>query len=390
MPGKTGNVSASDQRAALMQQNMNARRAVVGSSINMLQQVFTQTITSGIAGSVFNIALRNVGLVKRFYVRVDATVARSAAETQTRVQFGPAQLISNLTLTDLSNQQRINTTGWHLHMIASAKRGRAFGAALTNDQPLAIGANFTVMSAPSSFTSGNQALRFWWEVPVTYSDTDLRGAIYASTVNATWQMQVTINASFFVTSTADKTLAGYQSSGTDLGTFSSLTLTVYQNYLDQLPQGGKGPILPLVDLSTAYLLNNTVKSSITASQDNPVPYANFREFQSTCVIYDQNGTLAAGTDVTSWALESANYTNLFKIDAILAALMTRNVIGDDFPNGVYYFDHRAQPINTVQYGNMQLVLNPSTAAASSQLLIGYESLSIINQITQAGSLYGNN
>lgn len=389
MPGKTGNVRQ-DQRSALLQQNMAARMAVLRQGLNMTQQVFTQTYTSNIAGSVLNIPLRNVGLVKRFWIQVDATVQRSAAETQTRTKFGPANLISTLILTDLSNQQRINTSGWHLHVLASAKRARAFGAALTNDSPLSIGSNYTVLSAPSSFTSGAQTLRFFYEVPVTYSDDDLRGAVYASTVNATWQMQITINPSFFVTSTADATLAGYQSSTTDLGTFTSLTVTISQNYLDQLPQGQGGPILPIVDLSTAYLINNTVKSAIVANADNPIPYANFREFMSTVAIYDQNGTLNAGTDINTWALESANYTNIWKINPFLASLQTRMVMGDDFPAGVYYFDHRRQPINTVQYGNMQLVLNPSTAAASSQILLGYEALAIINQITQAGSLYGNN
>lgn len=389
MPGKTGNVTV-DARTQAMQMNMAARRAVIAGGIDMTQQIFTQTLSSGIAGAVFNIPLRNVGLVKRFYIRIDATVARSASETQTRVGFGPAQLISNLMLTDLSNQQRINTAGWHLYMLASAKYGKAFGAAFTNDTPFAVGSNFTVMSAPSSFTSGSQALRMWFEVPVSYSDSDLRGAVYASTVNATWQMQITINPSFFVTSTADEALAGYQSSGTDLGTFSALTLTVWQNYIDQIPQGRNGPVLPLMDLSTAYVINNTVKSSIVASQDNPVPYANFREFLSTSVIYDQNGVMNAGTDINFWALESANYTNIFKIDPILATLLTRRIMGDDFPAGTYYFDHRAKPIQTVQYGNMQLVLNPSSAAASSQMILGYEAMSIINQITQAGSLYGNN
>lgn len=389
MAGKT-NMQQMDPRTAALQANMGARMAVLRNGLNMTQQVFIQTYTANIPGSVLNIPLRNVGLVKRFWVKVDATVQRSAAETQTRTAFGPANLISNLILTDLSNQQRINTTGWHLHILASAKRARAFGAALTNDQPLSIGSNYAVMSAPSSFTTGAQTMRFFYEVPVTYSDDDLRGGVYASTVNATWQMQITINPSFFVSSTADPINAGYKSSTTDLGTFTSLVVTIYQNYIDQLPQGPKGPVLPLIDLSTAYLINNTVKSAIVANSDNPIPYANFREFQSTVAIYDQNGTLNAGTDVNTWALESANYTNIWKMDPFLASLLTRNVLGDDFPSGTYYFDHRRQPINTVQYGNMQLVLNPSSAAASSQILLGYESLAIINQITQAGSLYGNN
>ena len=44
---------------------------------------------------------------------------------------------------------------------------------------------------------------------------------------------------------------------------------------------------------------------------------------------------------------------------------------------------------TIQYGNMQLVANlAGSLSASSVFSMGYESLALINMITQAGSLYG--
>jgi hypothetical protein len=70
--------------------------------------------------------------------------------------------------------------------------------------------------------------------------------------------------------------------------------------------------------------------------------------------------------------------------------LSRLILGDDFPLGMYYFDFRNKPVSTIQYGNMQLLVNPSTVTDNqSNLLVGFESLALINMITQAGSLYGS-
>lgn len=384
-----------NQQMSLPEQNAVARNIILngmnmdgfGSAIDRTTAIFTQAYSSAIAGRVINVPVRNVGLIKRFLVKLTFTVARSAAETQTRTDFGPANCLSSVVFTDLSNQNRVQTAGWHLHFLATARRQMAYGAAFTNDSPVDIGSNFTVISAPSSFTTGSQTVQMYYEIPVAYSDRDLRGGIYASVVNATMNLQLTVNQNFFVASGTDNTLAVYQSSSSDLGAISALTVTVYQQYLDQIPMGKNGPILPGMDLATAYLINNTVGTGMTANQDFAIPFANFRNFMSQFVVYNQNGTRNLGTDINSWALRAANYTEIWQYDAITSALMSRNIIGDDWPAGTYYFDFRNKPVNTVQYGNMELVMNPSSAAASSSALIGYEALTLINQVTQAGSLY---
>lgn len=368
-------------------ENMRARQAVLASSINRYQQIFSQTYSTNIAGTVINIPIRNVGLLKRFLVRIDATFARSASETHTITEWGPANILSQIVLTDLSNQTRINTTGWHMHALATARRQRPYGSANVNDSPIDFGSNFTVISAPSSFTTGTQTIRMYYEIPVTYGDFDLRGGIWASVVNATMNLQLTINSNFSVSSTGNPVQAVYQSNGSDLAALSSLTVTVYQNYLDQLPYTANGPVLPMLDLSTAYLLNNTVFTGLSANQDLAMPYANFRSFMSTLAIYDNAGVLNNGSDITDFKLETANYTNIFEYTPIEAALFARNLIGDDFPLGSYYFDHRNKPIETIQYGNMQLVMTPSAVSgATSQILVGYEAFALINMITSAGSL----
>lgn len=388
---------ASAPQMTPQQANMLNRQACIRQGVDMWQQIFQQTSTAGV-GAIINLPLRNVGLIKRLYIRVAAEITTPATDTHTLTSLGLANFFSNITFTDLSNQTRINTSGWHLMMVSSAKRRRVFGAAVTTDTPLGYGSAFNppsgatgVMSAPASLAaSTTYNVYAIFEVPFAYTDTDLRGAIYANVTNATLNLQLTVNPAMFAASTADPTLSVYQSSAALLPTLTSFTLQVYQNYLDQLPVQQNGfPALPVLDLSTAYLLNNTPVGAVVQNQDNPIPYANFRDFMSTTVIYDNNGTLNVGSDLAYLEIQSANYTNIIKFDPFTSAMQTRLILANDAPKGTYYFDHRHKPISTIQYGNMQLVINPSNVGGNgASFLMGYEALALINQITQAGSLYG--
>lgn len=381
----------------LQQQNMAARSIVVGSSLNMTQQIFSTTITTPTSGNnVININPRLVGMLKRFYVVVTGTLTNTDANNgSTMTELGLSNLLSNVTFTDLANNVRINTSGWHLHMLACVKRGSVHGAAYTHDLSSFIntGASWaTINAASASLTKAGGAtptstFRMIYEIPITYSDTDLRGAIWLGVTNATANLQLTINPTPFVAS-GDPTLA-VQTGGT--GTLNNVSVVVYQNYLDQVPTNKGAPILPLTDLSTTYLLNNTtaVAGGIVANSDTPVPYANFRDFLSTFAIFDNYvaGTPNyIGTDVNYFALQAANYVNFWKMEPQLCALLTRQRLGNDMPKSVYYFDHRAKPISTIQYGNIELVLNAKTVNSGAALLMGYEQFALINTISQAGSL----
>lgn len=390
-------VNGGPQGPSAQDVNMAARNAVLATAIDMEQPIFQTTLLGTIPGQVINIPVRNVGLIKKLTVSIAFDITPVGVEMHTLTPFGLANVLSNVTFTDLSNQQRINTTGWHLHFLAAARRQSIYGAAYASDSPApgtvlvpwGIGSNFRVVYSPPVVVGAVAHCQMFYEIPIAYSDYDLRGAIYASVVSATMNLQLTINPTFEVgPAVVDTTNAVYQSSDGVLGTLSNFTITVYQNYLDQLPVGKNGVVLPIIDLSTAYLLNNTTVTGLVANQELPIPYANFRNFMSTIAVYDNAGALGVGADVAYWALQSANYTNIWRLDPRTVALRTRNIMGTDLPAGCYYFDHRRRPISTVQFGNMALVLNPSAVTAGASILIGYEALGIINMVTQAGSLYG--
>jgi P3 major capsid protein len=397
-------MSAQQQAQVAYQQNMAARIAVLQGALNMWQPIFATTLTSPAYGTVLNVPVRQIGLTKRFLIKVQFTVAQSAAETQTLTKLGPANIFSNVTLNDLSNYTRVNTTGWHLFMLQCMKQAfftgpagqgktdfqpapSVFGSAYTNDSPIQAKAGAAVINAPATVTTA-QSGTMYFEVPVSYSDADLRGAIYTSVVSATMYLQMTINQNFGVGSAGDPTLAVYQSSTAgNLVNITSMTITVYQNFLDQIPLGQNGPVLPAQDISKMYLLTNGSFTALAAGQDFPIVFPNFRAWQSLAVLYDNAAVTNYGTDISLFQLQTANLSNIRQLDPATQLLFQRIMLKNDFTAGAYMFDFRDKPINTNQFGNMQITIRPT--ASTGTLLVGYEGIGIANQVINAGSIPSN-
>ena len=295
--GSGGNNMTPQQKA--MAANLAARRALIPGpntqTVKMVQRIASVTNTTYTAGQALtlNFTPAPVGIIRRFYIEVTAIAGIGAAETQTRQPLGPSALVSNITYTDTSNQARVNTTGWHLHWLASIKRRTIFGAAYTSDTPTGFGSNINAISAPATMAAAPSSTNIYmvYEVPLAYAEDDLRGAVFANLINATQNLQVTINPNFFVATAADGTLAGYKSSSTQLGRLSSITVNVYQEYIDQFA----GLPLPNIDLGTQYLINWTNGGLPTVNVDLVFPYANFRSYLSTIVFYDNNALFSGGS-----------------------------------------------------------------------------------------------
>lgn len=382
-----------DQVQDQVAQNMGIRNWLLANCVPMFQSIFSNNVTPA-NSPVITVPVQNVGLIKGFLVVVSGTLRNTdGALTATRTQLGCANLVSNFTFTDLNNIVRVNTPGWHVAMINSAKQPAVFMGAYAPNIPMNFGNNFNVNSGPATIAPANTdgTVKFMYYVPLAYTANDLRGAMYAGVVNATAQLQISLNQTPIVAAAADPTNAVYSGAviaaggGWKAGT--TVNVTVYQDYLDQVPvQDGK-PLLPPLDTALIYELKQTAMSGLVQGQDYGIPYANFRTFLSTTVIADNNGVLNAGTDINYWALRAANTTAMFQYTPDIAALMARNIFLADPPNGVYHFSHRNRPINTQQFGNVNLVLNPgATMSAAASLLVGFEDFAQLDQVSFAASL----
>lgn len=388
---KSGEGVAGGGAGYSMGMNDAAQNAVLSMAQPMIQGVggFNNFAASNTAqGQQVNVVLNNVGLNTKLTIEVSGTIAAAAAETLTKTPFGLANFFTNVQLTDLSNYQRINTTGMHLSMLATLRRQWAFGAAFQNDSPVNLGSNIPVCVQPAIVAgAADVPFRMFFEVPIAYSDFDLRGAIYAAVTNATWRLQFTINPTLVAAAGTDGTNACWKSDGAGVGAVKNVQIAVYQHYLDQLPRDKNNmPVVPLLSLAYNYLIQNTSPTGLAVGQDFPVQYANFRQFLSTICLFNNGGQQYPGSDVNYVGIQVANLTFLEKLDPYMASLKTRNIIGDDYPAGVYTFDHRRKPLDTNQYGNTQFVLNASTVNAGAYLSMMYEMLAVQSQAINAGSL----
>lgn len=374
-----------------------ARSAINAQSVRMEQQIFSTTIATPVTTQPqVTVNPRNVGLVKGFWVQVTFTVSNGSAVQLNLSDFGPANIFSQIQFNDLSNNTRIQTPGWHVHLINTLKRRHIFGAAMVagaTDAPVQFGSNFTgQISAPATIPAGGTGLcTMWYYVPLAYDEEDLRGAIYMNVIQATAQLLFTFNPSPIVAAAADSTSAIYFGDVTGsvaLATISTSTITVWQVYQDQLPMGPNGVLLPIIDLATTYELKQTTLTGVVVNQDFAYQYANFRNFLSTVAIYNNSGTTGrtGGTDINNWFLRSANNTNIWQRTPALQALQTRQHLQTDLPLGVYYFSSRKKPIVTTQYGNMQLINNPSVAGAAAYQMVAVEDFALTQTLSMAGSL----
>lgn len=386
--------AAPTQQASPAQANAAARMAILASGVDMLQQIYGQNIDpTTVPNGVINIQPQNIGLIKGFYVEVIGTIHNSNGATAlTLTPWGAGNVLSRVQFNDLQNNVRINTSGAHIAMLDAARQGFAYGGAYNPNVPVKFGANYAVQTAPASIAFGaDGAIRYVFYVPLAYASNDFRGAVYASVTQATQNLQLTLN-------TTPVSAAGDPSAYVYTGTTglwkagTQVTINVYQSYLDQIPRYTSGqlsgqPVLPMLDLNTIYELKDTTVTGMTANADYGIPYTNYRDFLSTFATYDQAGVLSDGSDINYWSIQAANFTNLIKVSPYIAALRARAVFMADPPLGTYYFDTRTKPINTNQFGNMQLVLNPITAAAGSKVIVQYEAFAY-TQTLAAQSLPG--
>ncbi len=374
-------------QAELYAINMQARMAVLANAVEMTQQITSQSVDPA-AQSIINVAPRNVGLIKGFIVEVNGTLRNTGGGAgATITPFGAANVLSNIQFQDLNNQVRINTPGWHVAMLNSAKQGFGFGGAYAPNLPIGYGNNWTVQSLAGTLADATDAaVRMIYYVPLAYAADDLRGSIYAGVVNATMNLQLTINTAPF-TAAGDPTGKVYAGAAGGWKAATTVTVTVYQVYLDQLPRDTNGNVIvPPLDLNTIYELKQTTITGMTVGNDFPYAYANYRDFLSTFAVYDNAGVLNVGSDVNYWSLVSANFTQLFKITPEIAALNARQTFMADPPRGTYYFDHRRRPINTIQFGNMELNLNASAVTAGASLLVATEAFAEIQTLSGGASL----
>lgn len=371
----------------LSQQNMLARQVISQQGIEHTQSILSTTVDVASTRRV-TVQPRNAGLLCGFIVRVSGQVKANAGGALTRTGFGSSNLVRELSFADFSNYRRIETSGYHLALLNSARSGLNYGGVYANSLPMGFGDNVGVFEGPATIVAdATETVAHTYHVPIAYGDGDYRGAVYAATTGATMELVIDLNDNPVGNGT--NLLDPVYTGASGGGYVGGVKVEVFQIFIDQLPRSANGGIiLPNMDMNVAYDIKRTTFTGVTTGQDFPMDYANYRSYMSTFAIYDNGNTFNGGSDINSFSLTTANATNIWRVTPEIAALQARKYFLSDPPAGTYYFDHRKKPINTQEFGNMELAANVKSANANARFVLGYESMLQLSSVNVASSLGG--
>lgn len=306
-------------------------------------------------GQIANIKLRNVGVITGLDVRVSAAIT-IAGGTPTASVLAPYNCITKFSLTDYNTTERISGPGQMLYLQNSWRQRRPFmctGQGSVDTQqavtPVATGtlyANFYIPVAKDPFG-------------------DLTGAILAQTVVGEQYLNVSIPTALVGTDPSSVYSAANGATATTAGFY----IQVWQNYIQ--PSNNR---LPLIDLNTVYELLGTYTTfdNIVTGGTKYLDYPNVRNVEGFYMYFVDNAALAVnGTDMTKLNIVVNGNTQMRERDPLLVRRAMRNWIGGDLPASVYITDHKANPISTFIYSQVQAALTFGTVTASPAPYIAY-------------------
>ncbi len=354
------------------QQNLMARAMLLQNGLAFTKLLPGITQGNPILGQTVRIPLDRTGIVTGvtllFTVPVDVTVAA------TQSPFGPWNIVNQIQYVDFAGVIHVQTTGWQLHALNAIKARRSIG----NSQKMfgyvssETGIDTDLLALPTAVANANAYFALY--VPLAYDPrSDLRGAVLAQTDRGEHYINVTF-ANALVN--ADPFAAPYTAGTAALQAGTQISVQAFQHYL--MPQAGVSPSnIPLVDLSTIYEIQGNLfdNANIAAGLPKYTNWPNNRAVMSWLGFFDQGATGGTlnGTDLQKITLLVNGNTNVREQSPALLRLMQRDMLGWDFPSGVYYMGARTQPITTQLYGNVQTKWDVLTAAANTYISSQFES-----------------
>lgn len=338
----------------VMQQNFQLRNLLLNTAPRMRKKL--GVFGPFQPGEVMKQKLFNVGVGTHLDLVVSASVDWSADLTPS--PRAPFNLLQKIRLTDYDGTDRINCSGYQLWLNRTVRQNANELAGYHNSN--AKSATETLPSVP---TTADGTLRFCLTVPLAYDpESDLRGALLMQTAVGETFINLEFNSQSLTSGDAD---AVYTAGTLGSNGISDIYVTVYQNYLNPLAVGGQVP-LPMIDLQTVYELNGSLKSSdsLAVGVEKLLNYPNVRTVLGTYLEYINAGVMhAPSADLQTLRLIANGNTVLQEWGPYDLAHLIRSQLGADLPVGSYYVSSRARPVETSQYGNVQLGFTPADVDA---------------------------
>lgn len=381
-----------------MQANTLARNTIWRRSKPIFQQVTTRnfaTITAG-TSTIMTVNPLQIGFLRQFVVVVTGTVTNNTTGiTLNRTTNGADNLLTNITFNDFTGNPRHNCSGRSLSYVESMKYNRIPGAAYTSDSVEGYVSNVASNAAPATIagSGGTGVVTRVFEIPVMQDlGQQMAGGLWLGVNNQSTLLNLTITNTPAVASTGDPLTACYMgaTAGAITATFTNVTVTVYQDYWNNVPVDNKGnPMLPQQDIQTAYMITETnsgltFAASLAASWNFPT----FSKLLGTYFAYDNGLQLLAGTDISQIALVVSNYSIIKQFNPQVLDRIARNICNASLPLGQYAIPSRQHPLDVSQYPSLQLQITPTVANAGAYALITTEILRPVQYMGAASGVGG--
>ena len=345
--------------------NAQIRAALLATAPRMRKNVGT---FMSLPGQTSRIKVFNVGVITMLQILVQVPVTIAVANA-TASKKGPWNIINRLRLTDYDGTDRVNVSGFQLFQVNSARYREPFG--FNNS-----GASAIITNPQQPVAVGNQTVQFLINIPVAYDpESDLRGAILAQTAVGELYLNIDWNPNLLTNGSDDSLFNGAPTTTVVMN--GNISVQVWQHYL--LPQavGQNGQIpLPPLDLMTVYELAGAVISTdnIAANQERLFNYPNVRTVIGAYVSYTKLGTTLAVLGDTLQHRLIANGNNTLRDESEVSKYFNQRLYTHgDLVTGVFYLMHRDKPIETAQFGNVQMGVTPVNAGANSYFESMFES-----------------
>lgn len=348
-------------------QNMIARQKLLSTGLHMIKQL--QPVSASLGQSV-RVPLERMGIMTG--VVLDITVPVDVTVAATQSDFGPYPVVNNISYTDYSGLQRVNTHGFLLHLLNNFKTLHAVNNATDNADILTgmeSAINTNILRHPVAVAE--DYIQFSLYVPIAYDpNSDLRGAVLSQTIYGDHYITLKLADALV---DADELTAPYSAGTAGITAGESITIQAYQHYI--MPQGGVDD-LPMVDLSTIYAVEGNYNDSanIVAGQAKYINWPNNRAIMSAAHIFNNGGAgVLNESDVSRIILLGNSNTNIREMSPRYLRNQMRYALGCDMPSGSYFIPSRAQPITTQLYGNVQSRFDVASVNAGAYFLSQYES-----------------
>lgn len=367
-------MSAQQKAQQALQQNQAVRQLLLATAPRQRKNI--GSFIAAALGTTTRVKLFNVGFITALQIAVTCPVTIGVAIAVPSIR-APYNLISSINLTDYDGTNRVSWSGYQLFVINCIRMRIPYG--YNNQGPVFDANGSTVKSGiitnPSTPTAvGNGTISFLLDIPIAYDpESDLRGMIMGQTAIGEMYLAITWATLLYQNTNQDAVYAGAPTTTVVLNGVTGPTATVWQEYL--MPQYIQGFLpVPAIDMQTVYELAGNLRSSdnLIVNAQKLITYPNVRSVIGGYFMYSDGGTYLAN-DISSFQL-IANGNNILRDDSLLSQqIRQRNYLEGDLAPGIYWFLHRAKPIESALFGNVQAALTPTAVGAASFVEIGFES-----------------